>query len=529
MPERLALLSVSDKTGLTAFARRLAACGFGLISTGGSARTLREAGLTVREISEITGFPEMLDGRVKTLHPAVHGGLLGRRDQPAHLEQMAAHQIRPIALIAVNLYPFEATAGRPGASFEELIENIDIGGPAMIRSAAKNFAAVTVLTAPEDYDAAASEIEAQGDTTLATRWRLAQKAYARTAAYDAAIAATLASREPGQPNAPDPAGPAGFPAILSLRGRKLRDLRYGENPHQSAALYADPAAQGGLAQAQPLQGKELSFNNLVDLDAAWELAQEFTAPAVAIIKHTNPAGCATAATLAEAYALALACDPMSAFGGVIGVNRVFDGAMAETLRDLPAATGGPLFVECIAAPRFAPEAREILAARKNLRLVEVAAVSPVARWQPKAISGGWLLQDRDLGAPELEQLKTVSHRAPTRAELEALRFGWIIAKHVKSNAIVFARPGQTIAVGAGQMSRVDAVKIAALKAQLPLAGSVLASDAFFPFPDSIEEAARHGITAVIQPGGSVRDGESIAVCDRLGLAMVVTGTRHFRH
>ncbi len=517
MPARLALLSVSDKTGLVEFARRLTAAGFGLVSTGGSARTLRDAGLAVRDVTELTGFPEMLDGRVKTLHPAVHGGLLARRDQPSHLEQIAAHGIAPIALIAVNLYPFEATAGRPGASFEDLIENIDIGGPAMIRSAAKNFSAVTVITTPEDYAGVAAEIESHGETSLATRWRLAQKAYARTAAYDAAIAATLAGRDAHGAPAPE----AAFPNSLHLRGEKRRDLRYGENPHQHAALYADPAVHGGLAHAEPLQGKELSFNNLVDLQACWDLAQEFTAPAVAIIKHTNPAGCATGADLAAAYARALACDPVSAFGSVIGVNRPLDAAAARAMREL--------FVECIAAPGYTPEAREILAAKTNLRLVALRPPAPPQRYHLKQISGGWLLQDQDQGLPDLEQLKVVTRRPPTQEELEALRFGWVVAKHVKSNAIVFARPGQTVAVGAGQMSRVDAVKIAALKAQLPLAGSVLASDAFFPFPDSIEEAARHGITAVIQPGGSVKDAESIAACDRLGLAMVLTGRRHFRH
>lgn len=523
MPARLALLSVSDKTGLAAFAGRLAAAGFDLVSTGGSARALREAGLAVRDVSEVTGFAEMLDGRVKTLHPAIHGGLLARRDQPGHLAQLAAHHITPIALVAVNLYPFEATAGRPGASFEELIENIDIGGPSMIRSAAKNFAAVTVVTTPGDYELVASEIERAGDTSLETRWRLAQKAFVRTAAYDAAIASTLAARAVGQASArrADPAAPAALPALIAFGGEKLRDLRYGENPHQHAALYADRSVEGGLAQAEPLQGKELSFNNLVDLEAAWDLAREFDLPAVAIIKHTNPAGCATGGSLAEAYAKALACDPISAFGGVIGLNRPLDAGAATAIRDL--------FVECIAAPGYAPEAREILAAKKNLRLVQVTAPRPAPRLQVKQISGGWLLQDRDQGAPELEHLKVATRRGPTAAELEGLRFGWLVAKHVKSNAIVFARPGQTVAVGAGQMSRVDAVKIAAIKAQLPLAGSVLASDAFFPFPDSIEEAARHGITAVIQPGGSVRDADSIAACDRLGLAMVLTGTRHFRH
>ena len=517
---RWALLSVSDKAGLIAFARRLAQAQFHLVSTGGTARALREADLEVREVADLTGFPEMLDGRVKTLHPRVHAGLLARRDQAEHMRQMAAQGIEPIDLVVVNLYPFAATAARPGVGFEELIENIDIGGPAMIRSAAKNFASVTVVTEPEDYDRVAAEIECEGATTAATRWALAQKAFARTAEYDATITATLSRVQLAGGRQTLAAAGAELPAVLSIHAPKAQDLRYGENPHQRAALYRDPASRGGVAWAECLQGKELSFNNLVDLEAAWELAQDFSAPAVAIIKHTNPAGCATGANLAEAYDKALACDPVSAFGGVIGVNRPLEGEAAKRM--------AALFVECIAAPDFTTEARAVLAAKKNLRLVKVPA--PGGRSLAlKSISGGWLAQDPDTQQLSEADLKIVTQRHPSAKEREALLFAWIVVKHVKSNAIVFARPGQTLAVGAGQMSRVDSVKIAALKAQLPLAGSVVGSDAFFPFPDGVEEAARHGATAVIQPGGSVRDADVIAACDRLGLAMALTGVRHFRH
>ncbi len=518
---RLALLSVSDKTGLAEFARRLARAGFELVSTGGTERTLREAGLPVRDVAELTGFPEMLDGRVKTLHPRVHGGLLARRDQAEHMRQLAEQEIAPIDLVVVNLYPFAATAARAGVSLAELIENIDIGGPSMIRSAAKNFSAVTVVTAPEDYERVAAEIERHGETSAATRWELAQKAFARTADYDATIAATLARVEGGDGSRTLPATAGGMPMALSIHAAKTHDLRYGENPHQRAALYRDPAARGGIAWAECLQGKELSFNNLVDLEAAWLLAQEFEEPAAAIIKHTNPAGCATGVGLAEAYEKALACDPVSAFGGVIGVNRALDGEAAGKM--------AALFVECIAAPEFTAEARSVLAAKKNLRLVRVAPLGGAPELALRSISGGWLAQDPDTHRLRAEDLKVVTRRAPSEEERQALMFAWKVVKHVKSNAIVFVKPGQTVAVGAGQMSRVDSVKIAAMKAQLPLAGSAVGSDAFFPFPDGVEEAARHGATAVIQPGGSVRDAEVIAACDRLGLAMVFTGIRHFRH
>lgn len=526
---RRALLSVSDKAGLAAFAHRLAALGFELISTGGTARALREAGLQVRDVSEVTGFPEMLEGRVKTLHPKIHGGLLGRWQERTHRSQMEAQGIAPIELVVVNLYPFAAAAARSqsaeGADFAELIENIDIGGPAMLRSGAKNFESAAVVCDPADYEEVAGELERDGGVGVATRWRLAQKVFAHTAAYDRAIAAALAA-------IPAPAGrvrldPGTFPARLTLDAPLVQVLRYGENPHQAAALYRDPAVRGGLAQAELLQGKELSYNNLVDLDAAWELAQEMGGTgdaAVAIIKHTNPAGAATAASLREAYERALACDPVSAFGGVIGLNRELDAEAAEAIADL--------FVECIAAPGYQAEALERLRGKKNLRLVRVAprqaAASGPERWL-RSLSGGWLLQDADRSLYGTPGWQVVTRRAPSAEEEAGLRFGWIVAKHVKSNAIVFARSGQTLAVGAGQMSRVDAVKIAVLRAQLPLAGAALASDAFFPFPDGIEEAARAGARTVIQPGGSVRDAEVIAACDRLGLAMVLTGQRHFRH
>ncbi len=532
MGQRRALLSVSDKTGLTELARRLAACGFELVSTGGTAAHLRAAALPVRDVAEITGFPEMLAGRIKTLHPRVHGGLLGRLGDARQRSEMQAQGIEPIALVAVNLYPFERVAAQAssGAALERaaLIENIDIGGPAMLRSAAKNYESVTVLCDPADYAAVAEEIATQGATSLATRWRLAQKAFARTAAYDAAIASTLEQLPGGAMDQPVRLDPNAFPAVLRLLAPRRQILRYGENPHQQAALYVDAQAPGGIAQGELLQGKELSYNNLVDLDAAWALAAEFSLPAVAIIKHTNPAGCAAADHQLTAYQRALACDPISAFGGVIGLNRELDEETAAAIANL--------FVECIAAPGFSPGARQRLAGKKNLRLLQAPPAPPARRL--RSLSGGWLLQDDDVpllppGAP----WRVATRRPPTPAESAGLGFAWAVVKHVKSNAIVFARaePGggageaQTLAVGAGQMSRVDAVRIAGLRAQLPLAGSVMASDAFFPFPDSLEEAARLGATAVIQPGGSVRDAEAIAVCDRLDLAMVLTGMRHFRH
>jgi phosphoribosylaminoimidazolecarboxamide formyltransferase/IMP cyclohydrolase len=524
MPSRIqrALLSVTDKTGLVDFARKLSALGIELISTGGTAKLLRDSGVTVKDISELTGFPEMLDGRVKTLHPKVHGGILHRREDPKHVAAVAEHGIASIDMVVVNLYAFEKTAAKPGVAFEELIENIDIGGPSMIRSAAKNFHDVAVVTSPADYDSIADELShSAGSLSHATKWRLAQKAFATTAAYDSAIASTLdrisADSFQVQPEA------VTFPPTLRLTFQKTLDLRYGENPHQKAAMYSDGSGLG-VANARQIQGKELSYNNIVDLQAAWDLAQEFNdpgfdSPVCAIIKHTNPCGTATGKTLAEAYKRALECDPVSAFGGVIGVNRPIDAAAAEEMHKL--------FLEVIAGPAFDEAAIAKFATKKNLRLVQVTPANP--KWVLKNISGGVLLQDADIRPLQDVDLKVVTQRAPTPEETRALLFAWKVCKHVKSNAIVYARDGQTVGVGAGQMSRVDSAKLGAMKAQLPLHGTVAASDAFFPFPDGVEEIAKAGATAIIQPGGSQRDPEVIAAADRLGLAMLFTGVRHFRH
>jgi phosphoribosylaminoimidazolecarboxamide formyltransferase/IMP cyclohydrolase len=512
-----AILSVTDKTGLVDFARQLEGLGVELISTGGTAKLLRDSGIRVKDISDLTGFPEMLDGRVKTLHPKVHGGILHRRENPAHRTAVAEHGIQPIDMVVVNLYAFEKTAARPGVPFEELVENIDIGGPSMIRSAAKNFQDVAVVTSPSDYEALAQEMaSSKGELSSATRWRLAQKAFATTAAYDSAIASTLERVNSNGHFELRP--PTGFPATLRMSFQKVMDLRYGENPHQKAAMYSDGSGSG-VANGRQLQGKELSYNNIVDLQAAWDLAQEFEDPVVAIIKHTNPCGTATGKTLLEAYKKALECDPVSAFGGVIGVNRVIDGAAAEEM--------AKLFLEVIAAPGFAADAQSKFAVKKNLRLVEV--VPSDQKWTLKNVSGGMLVQDADIRPLIESDLKVVTKRAPTDEEKRALLFGWKVCKHVKSNAILYVRDGQTVGVGAGQMSRVDSCKIGAMKAQLPLKGTVAASDAFFPFPDGVEEIAKAGSTAIIQPGGSVRDQEVIEAADRHGMAMIFTGVRHFRH
>jgi phosphoribosylaminoimidazolecarboxamide formyltransferase / IMP cyclohydrolase len=513
-----AILSVTDKTGLVDFARRLTALGIELISTGGSAKLLRDSGVTVKDIAELTGFPEMLDGRVKTLHPKVHGGILHRRDDPKHVAATEQHGIAPIDMVVVNLYAFEKTATKPEVKFEELIENIDIGGPSMIRSAAKNFHDVAVVTSPADYNVVAEELQQEnGSLSLATKWRLAQKAFALTASYDSAIASTL---ERISPDSLEQLRSDTFPSTLRLSFHKILDLRYGENPHQKAAMYSDGSAVG-VANAKQLQGKELSYNNIVDLQAAWDLAQDFKddEPFCTIIKHANPCGAATGKTLAEAYTRALECDPVSAFGGVIGVNRAIDLAAAEEMHKL--------FLEVIAAPAFDDAAKAKFASKKNLRLVEVAPASQ--KWVLKKVSGGMLVQDADVRPLQDADLKVFTKRAPTVEETRALLFAWKICKHVKSNAIVYARDGQTVGVGAGQMSRVDAAKFGAMKAQLPLKGTVAASDAFFPFPDGVEEIAKVGATAIIQPGGSQRDPEVIEAADRLGLAMLFTGVRHFRH
>ncbi len=510
-----ALLSVTDKTGLVEFARNLAGHQIELISTGGTAKLLRESGLAVRDVAEVTGFPEMMDGRLKTLHPHVAGGILAVRANPEHMKSLAGQGIEPIDMVIVNLYAFESVAARPGVAFDEIIENIDIGGPTMIRAAAKNFRDVAVVTSPADYAALAQELKARGGAiSPETLWQLAQKAFALTASYDRAISGTLSCLSPSGEQAENNEA---LPAVLSLSAPRKQTLRYGENPHQSAALYATGPL--GVAGARQLHGKELSYNNLVDLDAAWNLIREFEGPAVAIIKHTNPCGCAEQDTLATAFRKALECDPVSAFGSVLAFNRELDGEAAAAVAEL--------FVEAIAAPRFSPEALQKLTAKKNLRLIEVADQPPglVVR----SISGGYLAQSEDTLTLDSEKLKVVTKRQPSAEERAALEFAWKVVKHVKSNAIVYARRGQTAGVGAGQMSRVDAARIGAAKALLPLAGTVVASDAFFPFPDGVEEIAKHGASAVIQPGGSVKDEEVIATADRLGLAMMLTGLRHFRH
>ncbi len=525
MPIERALISVHEKTGIADFAGALAKAGVEVVSTGGTAKLLRESGVKVREVSELTGWPEMLGGRVKTLHPKVHGGILFRRNRSEDGDETRKHGIAPLDLVVVNLYPFEATASRAGVSAEDLIENIDIGGPAMVRSAAKNFESVAVVTDPNDYAALLAEFSKRHDWSLQTRLALARKAFAMTARYDSLIAGELERLSVSDHSVilgerPD------FPGQLHVELSRHAALRYGENPHQKAALYVPsgyPAS--GLAGARQFQGKELSYNNLVDLDAAWSVVQEFAGPACAIVKHNNPCGTAERKILAEAYRQALACDPVSAFGGVIAFNRSVD---AET-----AAEVAKLFVECIVAPGYDSAARETFAAKKNLRLMEMGTGNAPAEtkllWDLKRIFGGVLVQEPDTLTIAESDLKVVTKRQPNREEMRDLIFGWKVAKHVKSNAIVFAREARTLGIGAGQMSRVDSVKIAVLKAQESLAGSAVASDAFFPFSDGVEEAARAGATAVIQPGGSVRDAEVIAAADRLNLAMVFTGVRHFRH
>jgi len=513
-----ALLSVTDKTGLAEFARTLSSFGVELISTGGTAKMLRDAGLSVTDVAEVTGFPEMLDGRVKTIHPRVAGGVLAIRSKPDHMAALAEYSIPVIDMVVVNLYAFEKFAAKEGIPVEELIENIDIGGPTMIRAAAKNFQDVAVVTSADDYAVLAGELTANdGSLSLATHWRLAKAAFARTAAYDRAITQRLARIDADSGHLVDHPAET-VPAVLDVHLPRSMSLRYGENPHQSAALYSSNA--GGIASGRQIQGKELSYNNLVDLDAAWQLILEFTGPACAIIKHTNPCGCAEQSTLSEAYLRALEADPVSAFGGVLAFNRpVEEGTAAEASK---------IFTECIAAPGFTEGALAILGAKKNLRLVEVTR--PVAdELVVKSISGGFLAQTSDRHILDRAMCKVVTRRAPTDHEWRALEFGWKVSKHVKSNAIVYARAGQSIASGAGQMSRIDSVKIGAMKALLPLQGSVVASDAFFPFPDGLEEAASHGVIAIIQPGGSIKDADVIAAADRLGLAMVFTGVRHFRH
>jgi len=516
-----AVISVFDKTGVVEFARRLAAAGVEILSTGGTAKMLRDAAISVRDVAEHTGFPEMLGGRVKTLHPKVHGGILYRRALAGDREEVARHGISPIDLVVVNLYPFEATAAKSGLTAEELVENIDIGGPAMLRSAAKNFESVGVVCDPADYAEVASEIEKSRELTLETRLRLARKVYAATSRYDGMITMALERLSAHGSTVELGAWPV-LPERMHAGLIRRQEMRYGENPHQAAALYVSQGRPpAGLAWAQQLQGKELSYNNLVDLDAAWKLSKEFERPAAVIIKHNNPCGAAEQQTLRDAYVRAFECDPVSAFGGVVAFNRPLDGAAAEEL--------SKLFVECVVAPGYEPAAREALAGKKNLRLMQMPAADDSSPFELKQISGGVLVQQPDTHALSPADLKPATKRTPTEAEVRALLFAWKVAKHVKSNAIVFANEGQTVGIGAGQMSRVDSVKLAVMKAQKPLAGTVVASDAFFPFPDGVEEAGRAGATAVIQPGGSMRDAEVIAAAEKAGMAMVFTGVRHFRH
>src|SRR3990172_7852004 len=531
---RRALISVHDKRGVVELARALAAMKVEILSTGGTARLLRDNKIPSREVSEVTGFPEMLGGRVKTLHPAIHAGILARRDDAEHMAALQKQGFGPIDLVIVNLYPLAQTAARAEATPAELVEEIDIGGPTMLRAAAKNFQGVAVVVSPDDYGRVIEELKASETLSLTTRLELARKVFAATATYDSTIARTLEELQADGEVGLSRAAARDFPAVLSLARRKAMDLRYGENPHQKAALYQSDG--GGIAGARQLQGKELSYNNLLDLDAAWDLAQEFTEPVCAIIKHTNPCGIAVAKTQTEAYERALTSDPVSAFGSVIGFNQPVKAATAEAM--------SKLFVECVAAPGYEPAALEILGKKKNLRVMEIApekadpstslGMTSVEGWRVRSIAGGWLVQDKDCGQLNPKELRTATKRAPTAAELEQLLFAWVVCKHTKSNAIVYVRDSPTTGVGAGQMSRVDSVKLGAMKARElghgeRLKGSVIASDAFFPFPDGVEEAAKAGVTAVIQPGGSVRDQEVIAAADRLGLAMVLTGVRHFRH
>jgi phosphoribosylaminoimidazolecarboxamide formyltransferase / IMP cyclohydrolase len=503
-PIKRALISVSDKTGIIDFARELKHFDVEIISTGGTAKALREAGIDVRDISDVTGFPEMMDGRVKTLHPRVHGALLGLRDNPEHVAAMNQHGIEPIDMVVVNLYPFAETISREGVTREEAIEQIDIGGPAMIRSAAKNSNAVAVVVDPKQYPLLIEELHKHGGSvSIPVLQRLASQAFQHTAQYDAVVSSYLTGSE-----------------ALLLTLTKITDLRYGENPHQVASLYQSQNG-GGLAKAAILSGKEMSFNNYVDADAAWQLVCDFRDTACAIIKHTNPAGVGLGQTAADAYVKALATDPVSAFGGIVAFNMRVDEAAAQEVTKI--------FTEVVIAPDYDAAALDLLQTKKNLRVIRMSSTARSEELEFRQISGGMLVQSADVHELHKDDLKVVSERQPTDEEISALLFAWTVCKHTKSNAIVYARADQTVGVGAGQMSRVDSVKIGAMRAQLPVAGSVLASDAFFPFRDGLDEAARHGITAVIQPGGSVRDNEVIAAANEHGLAMVFTGVRHFKH
>jgi phosphoribosylaminoimidazolecarboxamide formyltransferase/IMP cyclohydrolase len=526
MRVRRALVSVHDKTGVVDFARVLAGLGVEILSTGGTARLLRESGVPVRDVSDVTGFPEMLDGRVKTLHPKIHGGILARRDVPGHLEALEKHGIPPIDLVVVTLYPFEATVAKADVTLAEAIEQIDVGGPTMIRAAAKNHASVGVVTDPSQYASVLDELKThQGGLSEATRDRLAQEAFRRTAQYDAAIATYL--RAPGMMGA----GPAAdvLPARLRLDAERVLALRYGENPHQAAAFYAPlDGPRAGLAAMRQRHGPELGYNNLLDFSAALGLLLEFEEPAAVVIKHTNPCGVALGPTVGQAMARAKACDPVSIYGGIVGVNRTLDMAVVQEL--------GGIFVEILFAPAYSPDAlEELQRTKKKCRVLEVPcdrAGSSARVAEYRSVWGGLLAQTADLTDVDAGALKTVSKRQPTAAELAALRFAWRVAKHAKSNAIVLATQGQVVGVGAGQMNRVDSARIAVMRAQelgLETRGSVCASDAFFPFRDALDVVAKAGVTAVVHPGGSLRDDEVVKAADEHGMAMVLTGIRHFRH
>lgn len=541
---RRALISVSDKTGIVDFARSLAGYGTEIISTGGTARSLREAGIEVRDVSDVTGFPEMMDGRVKTLHPKIHGAFLALRDNAAHIASMTEHGIEPIDLVVVNLYPFEKTVENEAVALEEAVEQIDIGGPAMIRSASKNWRSVAVVTDSGLYETVLKELnETEGSLSLKTRQRLAMLAYTRTASYDLAISSYLAKQldaadleflEPFNPLAGltfiesdsadiDTADNASLDEYASIELAKVADLRYGENPHQKAALYQTDEP-GGIARAEQLHGKEMSFNNYVDAEAAWNLVADFDERACAIIKHTNPSGVGTGTNNLEAYRRALATDPVSAFGGIVAFNKTVDAEAASAVNEV--------FTEVVVAPDFDAEALEVFKTKKNLRVLRIAFGERAESLEYKTISGGMLVQTRDDFRLRAEDLKIVSERQPTEEEIRALLFAWRVCKHVKSNAIVFASESQTVGVGAGQMNRIDSVRIAAARAErteLSLKNSVLASDAFFPFRDGVDEAAKYGIAAIIQPGGSLRDEETIQAANEHGIAMVFSGVRHFKH
>jgi phosphoribosylaminoimidazolecarboxamide formyltransferase/IMP cyclohydrolase len=520
---RRAILSVYRKEGVVELARGLAARGFEIVSTGGTAQELGKAGVKVTGVSDVTGFPEILDGRVKTLHPKVHAGILARRGVAAHDQALREHGVTPVDVVVVNLYPFEDRVAK-GVPFEEALEYVDVGGPTMLRAAAKNFAHVAVVVDPADYRLLLEQLDREGGPDAATRLYLAQKAFRHTARYEAAIAAYFAQVEAKGGTYGVAETEEGFPYRLALSFEKVQDLRYGENPHQRAAFYSDLGSTlYSVAAARKLQGKELSFNNILDLDAAWRLATELPDPACVIVKHTNPCGTGIGANPLEAYARAWECDPMSAFGGIVAFNRRVDAASAQRLAEV--------FVEAVIAPGYEPEAKKALAAKKNLRVMDMdtTAIHKVAGFDLRRVMGGLLAQEWDLHRLERSHCEVVSKRKPTDEEWKALMLAWVVVKHVKSNAIVYANAVQTVGVGAGQMSRVDAARFAALKAQLPLKGTVAASDAFFPFRDGLDEIARSGATAVIQPGGSVKDEEVIAAADEHKMAMVFTGVRHFRH